>query len=405
MSSAVLRRICSLSEPVSHVEKWHFLSSNVNVRQHSGDAHALLETLQNEFSTEQLESAKVVQVEDDGELILSPILSDGDSVFVPLRHSADEAPFDLMSEKGCLTSDVPPSIIAYQDWTATKYFGNSLGNILVAADIRSVDVLRSQGFSAAVIAGLDTLHGPQLNQLCGKRDFDRDSQTRLLPQLEEMQQKEISLTFAFWDVANLNSQVPENVQVIATRMARVSEYLGVDPEHLKVWRPTINEINEITDAANFGDRIVALLAIQSSLENSVFRLTDYFLDLRRPEDYGGAQHDFVAKIDRARQLNYESPELSESRDHFDRVFERTVVQPLLNEANSSSDSMRRVLLLTAAELTKQWHESNRFVRAARHGVLRCDDPRSGPAISEETNQRRLVVDQLLKIYRELHRKQ
>ena len=140
-------------------------------------------------------------------------------------------------------------------------------------------------------AGLDGLDDAQLKQLCGKREFDRDSQTQLLPQLEEMQRKKISLAFVLWDLANLNSKVPDKIQVVATRMARISEMLQVDPEHLKVWRPTAKEIDDIAAAAKFGDRILALFAIRSSLGNSLCGLSDYFLELRRPQDYGGARLD------------------------------------------------------------------------------------------------------------------
>lgn len=405
MSCAVLQKIHSLSEPISPIGQWQFLTADTNVRRYPGNSSSLLDSLRSEFSNEQLEAAKVVQAADDGDPILSPKLSTGDSVFVSLRRSRNGMPFDLVTAKGCLASDVPPSLIAYRDWTATKFSGNSLKNILVAASMESVVVLRSLGFPAMVAAGLDTLRDPQLSQLYGKCEFDTESQTGLLPQIEEIGNKNINLAFVLWDLMNIRSYTPSNVQAIATKLARVAEARNLDPDLLKVWRPTTNEIHDIATAADLGDRSVSMLAIRSSLETSLFGLKDYFLELRRPQDYGGAKVHLVEEIDRVLKVKYESPELSERLDHLHQVFQRTVVQPLLNDANSSRDSAKRMLYLAAANSAERWHESCRFVRAATHGVLKCDDPRSAPAILEETQQRRMVVDQSLKIYRELHRKQ
>jgi hypothetical protein len=405
MSCAVLQKIYSLSEPVSNVEKWQFLPSNAHARRYPGDANSLLDSLRSEFSIGKLKAAKVVKTADDGELTLSPKLSTAGSVFVSLRHNKNKAPFELMTAGGCLTSDVPPSIIAYRDWTATQYIGNSLHNILVAADMCSAVVLRSLNFPAAVAAGLDTLSDPQRRQLCGQCEFEPGRQARPLPQLEKMRNKNIRFVFVLWDVVNLNSQIPDDIQVIVTRFARIAEALNLIPEELKIWRPTSNDIDDIAAAADSGDRAVSILAIRSSLKTSVVGLDDYFQDLRRPQDYGGARLDLIEEIDRVLKVKYESPELSKKLDHLHRVFEQTVVRPLINDANSTPNPVRPILLLSAADLTERWHESCRYVRAATHGVLKCDDPRSGPAISEEKEQRRLILDQLLKTYRELNRKQ
>lgn len=125
MLGAILQRIACLTQPASPPEPWSFLSRASSMRKLSTDASELVESLGQEFTQEQLESARVLVRGRDGELGLSPILAGEARRGLFLRRNKSELPFDFVNLQGALASDDPPAFASCRDLFTRSWSGKA----------------------------------------------------------------------------------------------------------------------------------------------------------------------------------------------------------------------------------------------------------------------------------------
>jgi hypothetical protein len=406
MSCAVLHRIVQLSEPVSLSDTaWDFLGTSPNVRRYPGDWQSLLSTLEEEFSTEQLRAAKVTLMNDEGEPEPSPVLSELTQAFVCLRRKKNERPYDLLTERGSLMCDDPPCFAARGDWY-TNVCSRKFQNLLfVVRDVRALAVLRLLCLPVTLANGLSELSGNQMRQLCGEPELGRRVIIPQCDNLPEVKLHDTTLVLVAWDVTGLSIQGPGNVMTTAVWLAQMAETFGFKTERIQLLKPTDAEVHEIALAAELRDAIIVRATMQSILEDSEYDLREYFTESRRPEEYGDARRELKQAIERARDRKYQSPELMEKRNHLIRVFNRTCLQPLYAEADSTEDPAARTLWLAAAETSERLHVSNPLLRVAAHAGSRDDDPQNDSITPDESKERRQLIAQLVDIRRELRSKE
>jgi len=91
-------------------------------------------------------------------------------------------------------------------------------------------------------------------------------------------------------------------------------------------------------------------------------------------------------------------------DALNRVFDKTVVNAMIRDAMSASDSVDRSLLLAAAELMQHWHHSSELIQSSKPSHDGRLYKREEVLQPEKMTERLRVVNGLVKIQRELTRR-
>jgi hypothetical protein len=260
------------------------------------------------------------------------------------------------------------------------------------------------GLPASVATGLSDLDGNRMRQLCGQPKRGRRRESGSVENLSEVHLYRTTLVLLAWDLTNLSSQDPGNMKPTAMRLARIADTFGFTTKNVRLWNPTEIEIHEIALAAEMHDATLVRAAMRTSLENSQFELLDYVAEADQSEEYGDARRELLQEIERARKLQFRSPELTKKYDRLVQVFEQTCLRPLHEAAHSTVDPAAHSLWLAAAETTEQLHVSSPLLRIAARAGSRDDDPRNDAMTPEELKQRRQLTAQLVSIRRELRGK-
>jgi hypothetical protein len=107
-------------------------------------------------------------------------------------------------------------------------------------------------------------------------------------------------------------------------------------------------------------------------------------------------------MQRGRGCRLLSSPVSTKLDELQHSFDYKVLGPILDEAMSpSAGPVERALLLGAAEVAEHLHATSALVRNAADGR----DPRTATIGPEEMKERLQLLDRLVRIQRELARKQ
>lgn len=405
MSNAVLLRIAKLSEPlILKCKACPRIHSRLDVLRYRRDPASLLETLKEEFSTEELLAANVMQPSGERKPVPSPILAAFCQGFVCLQRKEEDSPYDLLTERGSLMCDDPACFEALDDEhteTCSHKFQNQL---FLVSGVKTLGVMRQFHYPVTLVTGLSDLNGLQLRRLCGQPETGYYHEASGPADRADIYHRKATLFLVACDLINLNVEGPRIVMKIAEQLARLGETYGFNLDHFELWKPTESEIQDIALAVKFGDCMLIRAAIRMSLENSAHNLIDYFEEKRRPTDYAAAEHEVKEEIERARRLNHPTTELAKKRKHLVKIFEETHVRPLHKSAHSTSDPIARSLWLAAAEITVQLHSTRLLLRVAARAGSRGDDVQRDLMGPSELKERRQLHDQLIDIHRELRSK-
>src|SRR5262245_35158121 len=111
----LLQRISELLSRAAPPANWPFLRQRKDVCVTPAEPGALLASLENEFTTADLEAARVLITDAQSQLGLSPILAQPGATVLVRRTALEEHPFDLVGSGGSLTARDPPAFHANRD--------------------------------------------------------------------------------------------------------------------------------------------------------------------------------------------------------------------------------------------------------------------------------------------------
>jgi hypothetical protein len=403
MSSAILRRIAELTQPVSPPQPWNFLRPVGGMRQRSMGVSQFMEALCREFPREQLETARVLVRRQNCEIGLSPILAGETSRGLFLRRREDAAPFDIVNQQGALATDDPPAFGAVRDYYTQSWSGQAK-LILTAFSDDDLAVLRMLSLPCTPAAGLAELNGRQARSLYSDPEGLHDEAATQV-QVAAVTRENYRVTLVGWRVAELSSEKPEGLNAVVSRLLKAQDAFGFNtPRRFGVWQPTATEFARIASGIEFADRSLVRALLWQSANHSTYRVREYVENPSRDlSDYRVARRELLRAVDRARERGFWSSEVAESLKAFNRSFDRGVVDAIVNDAMLAADSVDRSLLLAAAELMGHWHESSPLVRSAQEDVAGRVYRREEALHSDELQERLRVVDGLVKLHRELTR--
>ena len=403
MVGAILLRILQRSQPTTAEGVWGFLPPVSGMR-NLAITEATLSELSDEFTPELLEAERIMIRRSDNQLRLNPVLL-GDSICgLFLRSSKDGTPFDVVNQSGSLATDDPPALSCGRDFF-TKRFSGDTNSVLVTFSDDDLAISRMLSLPCTPAAGLAKLNGEQLHRLFqGAPGYPGGA-------LHQGQAKAVAplnyrLLLAGWRVAELKNELPDGVASVAERFVKAEDAFGFDTsQRVGIWQPTPREFSRICSAAEFQDRALVRKLIWRSVCHST-RSTRQFLDKaasRHATDYDAARRELLRTISRAQELGFQSSEVAKRLEDFNRAFDKGVVDSIIRDALSATDSVDRALLLTAAELMANWHKTSSLVRSTQDGISGHYHPRDEALHLEELKERLRVVDGLVKIHRELTR--
>ena len=168
MSGEILQRIAERLQAATAPAMWGFLAPVAGVRKLAFTDSVILDALGQEFTSEELESARVLVRRQGGQFEPNPVLVGECAQGLFLRRTKDEAPFDVVNQNGSLTSDDPPAFSCSRDYFTQRWVGDSK-SILVAFSDDDLAVLRMLSLPCTTSAGLAAMNGEQLRRLYAAR--------------------------------------------------------------------------------------------------------------------------------------------------------------------------------------------------------------------------------------------
>ena len=403
MSTEIMQRIARLTVPAEPPEGWEFLPRVESMRRCRTNEFDLLESLGREYASEQLEAARMLVRDTDGVLRPSPILAGDAHRLLILRDKKDSNPFDIVNQNGSLVGDDPPAFQCSRD-IYTKGMGSSRA-VLAACTDSDLAVLRVLGLPCTSAAGLARLDGSQASRLFDQSLCFGAASTSAGP-VAQVLRHDYRIMLVAWQVAALNDRPPAGFQEIMSRLFQVEEVFGFDTsERVCVWSPNAADFRRICSAIGFADRKPVKRVMRESIQRSSKSIRGYAESTGAtiPGDYEAARRELHRVLDRARQRGSVDEQLSKSLTAVKQTFDASVVASIVRDAMATANSVERSLLLMAADLMGDWHESVELLRKAERAHEGCLTGRVEQPEPEELRDKLRVVDGLVKIHRELTR--
>ena len=404
MSGEILQRIAERSQAATAPEPWSFLTPVAGVRRLPFADSEVIDELREEFTSEQLEAARVLVRRGDNQLEVNPVLVGESAQGLFLRRKKDVAPFDIVNQNGSLAIDDPPAFDCSRDFF-TKRFSGDTKSVIVAFSDQDLSVFRMLSLPCTPAAGLATMNGEQLRRLFGDAP-GVSSSVSSQGQAVSVVPGNSRLVLAGWAIAELKNEELGAATSTAERLLKAEDAFGFDTSRrLGIWQPAAREFNRICSAVEFQDRALVRKVIWQSINRSTrsARQFEEQTATRTAADYEAARRELMHTLKRARELGFQSSEIAKKLEVFNRSFDKNVVDAIIGDAMAASDSVDRALLLAASELMGHWHKSSSLVRSTEDGVSGRYHPREEALHPEDLKERLRVVDGLVKIHRELTR--
>ncbi|MDP6557661.1 MAG: hypothetical protein QGG71_23550, partial [Pirellulaceae bacterium] len=270
-TQAILQRIVDTTRAVSPPDAWEFLNRVRSIRELTGYGSDVISSLGEEFSDDDLESARVFVPAPNDELCLSPVLDHVPSSFMVLSRDQGGLPFDLGSPAGSVTTDDPPAFHICEDHFTRAGAGRKK-KILVGFTMLDVAVLRMLSLPCAPACGLDQMDGDQLRRWLDIR-VKKGGRTQRTEHLAAICQNGYQLTLVGWQVAELRNEIPEGLDELVSHLRKAeSAYQCDTQESVEVWRPTGSEWDRIRSAVDFADRDLIRRLVWASVSRSTSSL-------------------------------------------------------------------------------------------------------------------------------------
>jgi hypothetical protein len=359
----------------------------------------IFDYLRENFSDDELRASGVVaSVESDG-LALAPQLNAPGALILPLRHSADEAPNDLLVCGESIAGRALPLLAMRQRRPPTERT-NWDGSIFVCATMIDVAVLRSVGMSAAPATGLETLGGRTLDQFCRATHRDRRpaSCTSLAGPSANSESIPVPLVLVNWSPAELAPGPIAEIDPTRAHLLRIESHLDIDLQDCDVWTPDVSDCARIRTCVQFGDR----QDIRAALEHSfATRITSLAGKSVMPESttYASAQRRWFdgATQSEGRQQKAAWTELL-------KAHQQDVLDGILQKAADAMAPTERLLWSTLADISRMRHMQAASMMIPYLQHVAGQAPRGDFSLPAAAfSQQMQLVKQALNLAQEIHR--
>jgi hypothetical protein len=360
---AVYERVLQLCPPYLFPPPWDFLTADQDCRGPIRDTSAILSDLQVRFSEAELEEAGVLARAPSGELQIAPALCNPVGGVVALRRSPGEAPFTLLTARGCLGSDALPVVAALEDaGTAARLAETEV--LYAAFRISDVVLLRAIGLPATLATGLHNASLPQLHALdeafAAPDPFARANPPLPAPPSGETDDECLGesadpaaqpvtaggdapqaappprpgLALVGWAPGSVGAEIPPPLRRTAGQLALVRQHLGLRLAGISLWRPPPRDMDNLRFRLNYREAE----SISELLRESAQVLGDFecLADPQGPEDVrpaasadlSAAQVELLARLADDRGQGRITDRVRAARHAYEELIERRLIAPL-----------------------------------------------------------------------------
>jgi hypothetical protein len=321
----------------------------------------LLRRLQSKFASDDLKRAGVTKVSGKPTTVLSPPLVDNRSLIVAIRPEAGQKPRALSFAGMDTTLEgrwaLDAALADYQVRALLESFGRQL---LIVSSAEDLAVLRSMGLPAAPASGLECVGGQRLELLrkrLGLQAPDNEHAGReRAPGPQSATHKApiepIALILVNWSPSRLDLDDVPLILQIRDRLRRLEELCGLEFPDFTIWKPTAKHLERLRFCIANRTRSYIYTALYASLEESCQTLERSALG-PRPEP--------ETLVEAVRELNVYPRTASfdaltsRSWDLAERLLQREVIEPLLKQAEETTDPLERSLCVQLAGLSGTLH--------------------------------------------------
>jgi hypothetical protein len=263
----------------------------------------------------------------------------------------------------------------------------SPGDLYVTASSGDAEVIRHLGLQAVTIEGLSDLTGQQWASMFG-RGVDIGWRHHL-----------VLLDF---DVALLRNERTAGVAELVARLAEVERVYAIDPrDRFSVLRPSDDEFELLITTIRFQDRDKCRQMFERWAASAKTEIeTPWSAMLSEPDDtLSGALADLRAALS-GRGEPFRARKIKSALHTLRDVAHRTLVQPLLEQADAAPNILSKFRSLELAEHAEKWLETHPLVCAAR---AELDEPDADPHELDErsTKARQQCLANFSRLRREL----
>jgi hypothetical protein len=320
-----------------------------------------------------------------------------------LRHSSGELG-DLITERGCVLTRIPPLFEILADTLTFDALGTSPRRVLLTEKLDDAVLLRSLGRAAAPVAGLSDLGQKELELLARYFGVERELSERELEEADKREESDhgkesavepgdpskpgghprgegdlpddisieesdtcylvpcsdvgterrdpLELTLVQWSPSALTTAQPEAMKNAVRYLQELAEYRGVDVSVVMEWVPTDRDIAAIRFGLQRGESGWAKDALLDSLHQQVRAI-----NAATRKASNTAQLDLAAEYQRldtalfSHQADARWPE--RRKEIVQRYLEtagRLVTLPMIRQAQAAGDSLQQSLWIQLAQL-------------------------------------------------------
>jgi hypothetical protein len=366
-SSNVYEFLLACCPPYSFTPSWSFLQASKDCRGPVWDPAQTLAALRSEFPEVTLKHAGVLDRGPDGKYRLTPELTNPLGAVIALRTHRKQAPFCLLTARGCLPKKRSPIRATLKDsWTRRRL---ARGGILFAPPrIGDVVILRALGFPATLATGIGRLTPDQLRDLdlwFDGQDLERALQEPAEPTDEEAEQpgdeeteqptedspgqesrKAPPLTLALlgWSPLSLAAQPAQVLAPAVAHLTAARHYLGLRFTGVMAWQLAPGDLANLQFRLNYRDPRL----IEQFLKERVDSLVDFEGLAHGPgpgagtpgssgSSYVEAQAALLAALADDRVSGGQSHRVRRAMSIYEEIVQRDLIAPLQTWALDNSD--------------------------------------------------------------------
>src|SRR5262249_38155237 len=178
----IYQQLFDLCPPYVLPAPWDWFPAFGELRRPPADAAAAVQALAEKFSSDELHQSGVAVMSAANTVELAPALSDPAGVLFALRRGSKKLPYDLMSERGCLSGRSLAVVRVLRDTRFRRLIDRADGVLCVAFTGADLAPLLSMGMPAVPATGLDQVSRRELDALCGQFGLERISDSEHGPE-------------------------------------------------------------------------------------------------------------------------------------------------------------------------------------------------------------------------------
>ncbi len=411
---------------------WSRLPASSRARLPPMNAAVALQSLLRQLSDEELRQSGVAVVGQDNTLVLDPRLTDPDGAIVPLRHEANEPPFELVTGGGCVLGRRLPACAVLHDAEYQRAIEACSNTLCVAFSMADVAVMLSLNIPAVPATGLDLVGGPELDDLCvcfglqrshsaqrpassrstrGPDDGPVDAKATMKQKLAELNAKhEVDggtttapeLMYLGWSPSQLSLSPPERLEQVIAHFQGLHKHLEIAMDDVHLWEPTKAEVDRVRFCVQYGSPDELRQALLASMEHSAGTMVYYRQNAEEkrqaPTDYLSA----LAQLQHALRDSKDKEDQQEAWKAFERLLEQDLVAPLVRQA-MAAEPLPRNLMVQAANLSRLLQTQGIALAEKLLQAARQSGPQGiGLLPQAEMQQFVVMTDRQLALIRESH---